>query len=99
MSSAISGYGNHPTSPAGSTPCSARCGSAGRFQNPRPEARHFLAQLFSSSAYNLVTRWFESDTIRQIYAVHCVGSNFASLHGPGSAVPFFMNVLGELDGV
>jgi phytoene dehydrogenase-like protein len=71
----------------------------GQLHKLSAEDRHFLAQLFSSSAYNLVTRWFESDTIRQIYAVHCVGSNFASLHGPGSALPFFMNVLGELDGV
>jgi phytoene dehydrogenase-like protein len=71
----------------------------GKLHKLSAEDRHFLVKMFTSSAYDLVTRWFESDTIRQIYAVHCVGSNFASLHAPGSAVPFFLNVLGELDGV
>ncbi|MBL8705681.1 MAG: NAD(P)/FAD-dependent oxidoreductase [Rhodospirillales bacterium] len=61
--------------------------------------RHFLAQMFTLSASDLMERWFESETMRQIYAVHCVSSNFASLHQPGSAVPFFLNVLGELEGV
>jgi len=43
-------------------------------------------------------RWFESEAMRQAYAVHCVSSNFASLHAPGSAIPFFINVLGEFEG-
>lgn len=64
-----------------------------------PEDRHFLAQMFTLSASDLMERWFESETIRQIYAVHCVSSNFASLRQPGSAIPFFLNVLGELEGV
>jgi len=64
-----------------------------------PEDRHFLIQMFTLSAYDLATRWFESDAIRQIYTVHCVSSNFASLRAPGSAVPFLLNVMGELDGV
>ncbi|MBV9784061.1 MAG: NAD(P)/FAD-dependent oxidoreductase [Acidisphaera sp.] len=71
----------------------------GKLHRLSAEDRAFLMRMFTSSAYDLVTGWFESDTMRQIYAVHCVGSNFASLHGPGSAVPFFLNVLGELDGV
>lgn len=61
--------------------------------------RHFLAQMFTLSASELMERWFESETLRQIYAVHCVSSNFSSLHHPGSAIPFFLNVLGELEGV
>lgn len=60
--------------------------------------RLFLVQMFTLSASDLMERWFESETMRQIYAVHCVSSNFSSLHQPGSAIPFFLNVLGELDG-
>ncbi|HYB11488.1 MAG TPA: NAD(P)/FAD-dependent oxidoreductase [Alphaproteobacteria bacterium] len=63
------------------------------------EDRHFLIQMFTLSAEDLAARWFESDTVRQIYTVHCVSSNFASLRAPGSAVPFLLNVMGELDGV
>jgi phytoene dehydrogenase-like protein len=62
------------------------------------DERHFLVQMFTLSANELMERWFESETMRQVYAVHCVSSNFASLDQPGSALPFFMNVLGELDG-
>lgn len=61
--------------------------------------RHFLSQMFTTSAYDLVHRWFESAEIRQLYAGHCQTGNFATLRAPGTALPFFMNVLGELDGV
>ena len=71
----------------------------GKLRKLSPEDRHFLVKMFTTSAYELVQRWFESDTMRWIYTAHCVGSNFASLHAPGSAIPFFLNVLGELDGV
>jgi phytoene dehydrogenase-like protein len=63
-----------------------------------PEDRHFLVQMFTLSANDLMERWFESEAIRQVYAVHCVSSNFASLDAPGSAIPFFINVLGEFEG-
>src|SRR5262245_14948186 len=36
--------------------------------------------------------------MRQFYALHCFSSNFASLDAPGSAIPFFINVLGEFEG-
>lgn len=62
------------------------------------EDRHFLIQMFTLSANELMERWFESETMRQVYAVHCVSSNFSSLDQPGSALPFFLNALGELDG-
>jgi phytoene dehydrogenase-like protein len=71
----------------------------GQLRRLSAEDRHFLVQMFTSNAYSIVHRWFESDTIRQIYGVHYVGSNFSSLHAAGSAIPYFMNVLGELDGV
>src|SRR5262245_10493684 len=61
--------------------------------------RHFLVQMFTLSANDLMERWFESEAMRQVYAVHCVSSNFASLDAPGSAIPFFINVLGEFEGV
>jgi phytoene dehydrogenase-like protein len=60
--------------------------------------RHFLVQMFTLSANDLMERWFESEPIRQSYAVHCVSSNFSSLDAPGSAIPFFINVLGEFEG-
>jgi phytoene dehydrogenase-like protein len=62
------------------------------------EDRHFLIQMFTLSANDLMERWFESEAMRQAYAVHCVSSNFASLDAPGSAIPFFINVLGEFEG-
>jgi phytoene dehydrogenase-like protein len=63
-----------------------------------PDDRHFLVQMFTLSANDLMERWFESEAVRQIYAVHCVSSNFSSLDAPGSAIPFFINVLGEFEG-
>jgi phytoene dehydrogenase-like protein len=60
--------------------------------------RLFLIQMFTLSANDLMERWFESEAIRQVYAVHCVSSNFSSLDAPGSAIPFFINVLGEFEG-
>jgi len=63
-----------------------------------PEDRHFLVQMFTLSANDLMERWFESEPILQSYVVHCVSSNFASLNAPGSAIPFFINVLGEFQG-
>jgi phytoene dehydrogenase-like protein len=62
------------------------------------EERHFLIQMFTLSANDLMERWFESEAMRQVYAVHCVSSNFSSLDAPGSAIPFFINVLGEFEG-
>lgn len=75
---------------------SARAGL--RLRKLDGDDRHFLAQMFTLSANDLMERWFESETMRQVYAVHCVSSNYSSLDQPGSALPFFMNVLGELDG-
>src|SRR5262249_6790518 len=40
------------------------------------EDRHFLIQMFTLSANDLMERWFESEAMRQVYAVHCVSSNF-----------------------
>lgn len=73
--------------------------TAGKLRKLTVEDRLFLAQMFTLSGHDLMSRWFESDTIRQIYSVHCVAGNFMSVHSPGSAIPFFMNVLGELNGV
>lgn len=61
--------------------------------------RHFLTQMFTNSAYDLVHRWFESQVVRQLYCGYCQTGIFSSIRAPGTALPFFMNVLGELDGV
>jgi phytoene dehydrogenase-like protein len=72
---------------------------AGRaFRKLSGEDRHFLMQLFTSSASSLAERWFESERIRNEFLGHCVSSNFASLDAPGSAVPLFQNALGEFEG-
>jgi phytoene dehydrogenase-like protein len=71
---------------------------AGELRRIDLDDRLFLTQLFTLSADELMERWFESEPMRQIMAVHCVSSNYASLRQPGSAIPFFLNVLGELDG-
>jgi phytoene dehydrogenase-like protein len=72
---------------------------AGRaFRKLSAEDRHFLMQLFTSSATSLAERWFESERVRNEFLGHCVSSNFASLEAPGSAVPLFQNALGEFQG-
>jgi phytoene dehydrogenase-like protein len=60
--------------------------------------RHFLMQLFTSSASSLAERWFESERVRNKFLGHCVSSNFASMDAPGSALPQFQNALGEFEG-
>lgn len=62
------------------------------------ETRYRLLQVFTSSAADIIQRWFESPMIRSMYASHCVSGNFASLHQPGSAIPFFHHALGESGG-
>ncbi len=68
------------------------------FRRLSGEDRHFLMQLFTTSAASLMDRWFESARIRNKFLGHCVSSNFASLTAPGSAIPFFQNALGEFGG-
>jgi len=63
-----------------------------------PDLRHFLLQLFTSSANGIIERWFDSEAIRNEMAAHCVSGNFASLDQPGSAIPFFHHALGEFEG-
>jgi phytoene dehydrogenase-like protein len=62
------------------------------------ERRHRLLQMFTSSAADIIDRWFESPMVRSMYASHCVSGNNASFHHPGSAIPFFHHALGEFDG-
>ena len=63
-----------------------------------PEKRYRLAQMLTSSARNIIERWFESPMVRNMYASDCFSGNFASLGQPGSAIPFFHMAIGELDG-
>ena len=62
------------------------------------ELRHRLLQMFTSSAADIIERWFESPMVRSMYASHCVSGNNASFYHPGSAIPFFHHALGEFDG-
>ena len=60
--------------------------------------RHRLLQVFTSSAADIIDRWFESPMVRSKYASHCVAGNYTSFYQPGSAIPFFHHSLGEFDG-
>lgn len=62
------------------------------------EQRHRLLQMFTSSAADIIDRWFESAMVRSMYASHCVSGNYASFYHPGSAIPFFHHALGEFGG-
>ncbi len=63
-----------------------------------PELRHRLLQILTSSAYDLIERWFESPMIKSMYGSACFSGNYASLRQPGSAIPLFHTTIGELDG-
>jgi phytoene dehydrogenase-like protein len=63
-----------------------------------PELRHRLLQILTSSAYDLIERWFESPMIKSMYGAACFSGNYASLRQPGSAIPLFHTTIGELDG-
>jgi phytoene dehydrogenase-like protein len=63
-----------------------------------PEQRHRLAQMLTSSARDIIERWFESPMVKSMYASACFSGNFASLGQPGSAIPFFHMAIGELEG-
>lgn len=63
-----------------------------------PDKRHRLLQIFTSSAYDIINRWFDSPMIKNMYLAACFSGNFASLRTPGSALPFFSMAVGELDG-
>ncbi|MCP4020991.1 MAG: NAD(P)/FAD-dependent oxidoreductase [Desulfobacteraceae bacterium] len=63
-----------------------------------PELRHRLLQIMTSSAYDLIERWFENPMIKSMYGSACFAGNYASLRQPGSAIPLFHNAIGELDG-
>jgi len=63
-----------------------------------PDQRHRLIQIFTSSAYDIINRWFESPMIKNMYLAACFSGNFASLRQPGSALPFFSMAVGELEG-
>lgn len=62
------------------------------------QLRHRLLQMFTSSAAEIIERWFESPMVRSMFASHCISGNFTSLNQPGSAIPFFHHALGESDG-
>jgi phytoene dehydrogenase-like protein len=63
-----------------------------------PELRHRLLQILTSSAYDLIERWFESPMIKSMYGAACFSGNYASLRQPGSAIPLFHSSIGEIDG-
>jgi len=63
-----------------------------------PQLRHRLLQILTSSAYDLIERWFESPMIKSMYGAACFSGNYASLRQPGSAIPLFHTTIGELEG-
>ncbi len=68
------------------------------FHKLSPNLRYRLLQILTSSAYDLIERWFESPMIKSMYGSACFSGNYASLRQPGSAIPLFHSAIGELDG-
>ncbi len=64
-----------------------------------PNMRQRFMQLMTSSAYDIIERWFDSPMIKNMYGSACFSGNFASLKQPGSAIPFFHLAMGEIEGV
>ena len=62
------------------------------------DMRYRLLQMLTGSAYDFIERWFESSMVKSMYAAACFSGNFASLHQPGSAIPFFHSAIGEIEG-
>ena len=63
-----------------------------------PENRHRLIQILTSSACDLIERWFDSQMIKNMFAAATFSGNYSSIKTPGSALPFFSMAVGELDG-
>ena len=63
-----------------------------------PDNRYRLLQMLTGSAHDFIERWFESPMVKSMYAAACFSGNFASLHQPGSAIPFFHSAIGEIEG-
>ena len=61
----------------------------------KPDLRQRFMQLMTSSAYDIIERWFESPMVKSMYGSSCFSGNFASLKQPGSAIPFFHSVAGR----
>ncbi|MCH7534293.1 MAG: NAD(P)/FAD-dependent oxidoreductase [Bacteroidetes bacterium] len=64
-----------------------------------PDLRQRFLQLLTSSAYDIIERWFDSSMIKNMYGASCFSGNFASLRQPGSAIPLFHLAIGEIEGV
>jgi len=62
------------------------------------DMRYRLLQMLTGSAHDFIERWFGSPMVKSMYAAACFSGNFASLHQPGSAIPFFHSAIGEIEG-
>jgi len=88
-----------PPSLQGTVPDLLKFGSMGLdLHKLTPELRHRLLQMLTSSAYDLIHRWFDSSMVKSMYGAACFSGNYASLRQPGSAIPLFHTTIGELDG-
>ena len=62
------------------------------------DTRYRLLQLFVGAPETMIERWFESDKIKAVLAMHCLPANYASLHQPGSGMPMLHHAVGGIDG-
>jgi phytoene dehydrogenase-like protein len=62
------------------------------------DMRYRLIQMLTGSAHDFIEGWFDSPMVKNMYASACFSGNFASLHQPGSAIPFFHSAIGEIEG-
>jgi phytoene dehydrogenase-like protein len=63
------------------------------------EARRDLLDMFTKSAADLLTRWFESDPVRAAFGFDSVVGSYASPFHPGTAYVLLHHCFGEVNGM
>jgi phytoene dehydrogenase-like protein len=74
--------------------------SAGFLWRQRRIGRDFyrIVDLLSMSAYDYLSRWFESDIVKALFAYYASIGTFAGPRSPGSAYVIMHHVMGEHEG-
>ncbi len=63
-----------------------------------PEAQHLLLDLFTKSAADFLSEWFESDPIKALLGFDSIVGNYASPFDPGTAYVLLHHAFGEVNG-
>ena len=70
----------------------------GRFQDLGRDLQGALLELMTSSAVDLLDRWFESDALKAPMAVSGIIGTFPGVRSPGTAYVLLHHYMGEIDG-